>query len=470
MLKSFVFLLIAAIAQNFFLYDHNPGVNFGLFAATILVLLAAAKPSAFRNPGAVAAGAGFLFAGGSMALNPNPLAMLLFLASVVLLAGYLPGTRLSPIVAAFNGGLSAFFTSFGKAIMGVGTSDGRFKHTIRLVIFPLIVTVIFYSLYAWANPDFSILRFSWDEGYFFLLLFGLVWMSAFFFPSSVGLFVKLDQQQPDTLTPVADDADAAATQLEYKQGVILMTCLNVLLALFLAVSTLTLSAGTGAATAAQLSNRVHDGVIVLIFSILLAMAVVLFFFRGKLNFYTGSTLLKRLTYTWVALNALLLLFTACENALYVINYGLTFKRIGVYVWLVLCAYGLVTTALKIKEVRSNWYLVRINTWAAYALFLATAAIPWTRLITYYNLNYARTQDVSYLLSLGSAALPGLIEHGRLKGDEKAQVDFQAKAFLARQPQWQKEWQSWNYTEWKTYQKLSLLSNPVSNDTSLSVTR
>lgn len=468
MLKSFVFLLIAAFAQNFLLYDYNPGVNFGLFAAAVLMLLIAANPVVFRNPGAVAAGAGFLFAGAGMGIHPNPILMLLFLGSVVMLAGYLPGSRLSPVVAAFNGGFSAFFTSFGKAIMRAASGNGQRHHVLRLVVLPLVVTVLFYSLYAWANPDFSILRFSWDEGYVFCLCFGLVWMSAFFFPSSLNILTKLDLQQPDVLTPEQEQTDESSLHLEYRQGLILMTCLNVLLALFLAVSTLTLASGTGAATAADLSHRVHDGVIVLIFSILLAMAVVLFFFRGNLNFYKGNSLLKKLTYTWVGLNALLLLFTACENALYVINYGLTFKRIGVYVWLLLCAFGLVTTALKVKEFRSNWYLVRINTWAAYALFLAAAAIPWNGLITYYNLRYARTQDVNYLLSLGSASLPGLLEYGHLDKDQREKVNTMTREFMTNA---QKEkWQSWNYTDWKTRQSLSTLSNPVSHDTSFSVNR
>ena len=111
------------------------------------------------------------------------------------------------------------------------------------------------------------------------------------------------------------------------------------------------------------TEYLHQSVNTLILSIVLAIAIVMYFFRGNLNFWQNNRRLKTLTYLWIAQNGVLVLTTAYKNFLYIEGWhGLTHKRIGVYVYLLLTMIGLITTYIKVEKVKSNWYLFRQNAW------------------------------------------------------------------------------------------------------------
>ncbi len=88
---------------------------------------------------------------------------------------------------------------------------------------------------------------------------------------------------------------------------------------------------------------VHQGVNVLIISVVLAIAMVMYFFRGNLNFLSNSQRLTYAAYVWIVQNAVLMVATAVKNTEYIERFGLTHKRIGVYVYLLLTLIGACTT-------------------------------------------------------------------------------------------------------------------------------
>jgi hypothetical protein len=143
------------------------------------------------------------------------------------------------------------------------------------------------------------------------------------------------------------------------------------------------------------------------FSIVCAILLILYFFRGNLNFFQGNQRIKTLTYVWIGLNVILIAFTSYKNYAYVEALGLTYKRIGVFVYLLLTLTGLVTAYIKVAEIKNFLYLARTNFATLFTFLIISATIPWNRTITWYNLKNIESPDMLYLLDLGYNTSPQL---------------------------------------------------------------
>ncbi|RZK95922.1 MAG: DUF4173 domain-containing protein, partial [Hymenobacter sp.] len=97
-----------------------------------------------------------------------------------------------------------------------------------------------------------------------------------------------------------------------------------------------------------------------------------------------------------------------RNYYYIEATELAYKRIGVYGFLLLTLFGLGTVLLKIWQRRSAFSLVRLNSWAAYALLLGLAAGNWEIWIARYNLQARFTRlNIGFLLTMPPRVLPVL---------------------------------------------------------------
>ena len=128
----------------------------------------------------------------------------------------------------------------------------------------------------------------------------------------------------------------------------------------------------------------------LIISIVMGAALVLYFFRGDLNFIRGNTPLKWLCLAWLAQNAMLAASVAVRNYWYIHHFGLAYKRIGVILFLLAALVGLWLNPH--KRVR----LVLEATWHRSA-------------DARYNIEHRGTifVELSYLLELDEKVLPYL---------------------------------------------------------------
>jgi hypothetical protein len=211
---------------------------------------------------------------------------------------------------------------------------------------------------------------------------------------------------------------------------------------------------------------------------LLAMSLVLWAFRGNLNFYApGLAWLRRLATAWVLQNAVLAISVGLRNYYYIVATGLAYKRIGVCAFLLLTLFGLGTIGLKIWQRRTTYSLVRLNGWAAYVLLLALAAGNWEVWMVRYNLQRQRLHiDLSFLLELPGRTLPAL--HARRAvlaapgctpvlmrrawsdvSDVEVAPPYALDRLAASTREWcaeyeaHRSWQSWNYADWRAYQLL-----------------
>lgn len=230
---------------------------------------------------------------------------------------------------------------------------------------------------------------------------------------------------------------------EYRQAIITFGLLNAVLAIVNFTDLAYVWISPGERTAATLSHYVHVGTWNLSISIGLAMLVVLYFFRGNLNFLGGDTILRPLTRLWLGQNALLALSVAVRNYHYIDAYGLALGRVYVGFVLLLMLFGLFTLLRKVDRRLSLSYLFQNNGLAVWLLLLAFGAVNWPGVITRYNLATQTTEEVDwdYLrsgLDRRNAFLLFVHPDDPLGMHSKSLPTTHRRA----------DWRSWNYADWR----------------------
>lgn len=256
-----------------------------------------------------------------------------------------------------------------------------------------------------------------------------------------------------------------ALQNENKTGIISLVMLNLLLLCINCIDIVFVWFGFQYKNDMNLSAYVHEGTGMLIFSIVLAMALLLFFFRGNLNFSQKNKWLRRGAYAWLIQNMLLVISVLLRDYYYIVHMGLAYKRIGVLFFLLLVLFGLITVFIKIQQVKTAYYLLRINAWLAIALLVFASCIQWDTMIAEYNLARKNSipVDIQFLLSLSDKTLPiwetnmevlekysdpaiaGNTEFRHRSGETPKQFFIRRKSdFLKEQLSY--NWLSWNFSD------------------------
>lgn len=195
---------------------------------------------------------------------------------------------------------------------------------------------------------------------------------------------------------------------EKRSGIITLICLNIMLFAFIIIFNVE-HFQTNTQQFSEYSSRIHDQINSLIGSIFLAMMVILFYFKGALNFIRNNKTLLLLSKIWLGLNGILVISAAIQNSIYIDALGLTYKRLGVYLFLILCVVGLFYSYQKIKFQKTNFYLIDKMTWAVFYSLIFFSLFNWGSIITRYNLTKPNV-DLYYL-------------ENDLRGNEKVLLDF-----------------------------------------------
>jgi magnesium-transporting ATPase (P-type) len=265
--------------------------------------------------------------------------------------------------------------------------------------------VIFASLYSNINPifekwvaaiDLSFINITW-------LLFtgmGYILLRNISSKASLDILTNIYREAPQNLVKKpTSEAQESLLHKEQLLGSMVIGVLNALILFFLIVDIWYVTTNTFQ-PASELSRTVPEGVNALITSILIAITLILILFRGNLNFYKNSKRLRILTYIWIILNGVLVIVTTFKNYIYITDFGLTYKRIGVIIYLTLCIVGLCTTYFKVAQRKNVLYLVRINARIAFFIIILMSSFSWNREITRYNLSHVKRPDLPYLESMG----------------------------------------------------------------------
>lgn len=394
---------------------------------------------------------------------------------------------------------------------------------IKYIVIPVIVLILFSVLYSIANPVFakylhnlttmaetvltSIFNFFFDELSFLRFLhfvLGILLATAIFIgfkdkalESAEALYTEKLVRHRKAKGSVSIGYEIIAVfagnllkrkmalKTENIIGIISFIALNLLL-LFLNgidLNTLWINSTNGDNS---LSAELHDGTNALIVSIVMAMLVILYFFSGNLNFYSKNKSIRLLAYIWIIQNAFLILSVLLRDYNYIAAHGLTYKRIGVMIFLLLCGIGLTTVYLKVARQKTLFYLIRVNTFSWYVLLLVFGIVNWDVFITEYNISNRNTikLDVRHLMTLSDKTLPILHKNKKLLesylsfSDHTGQgiygkpadnanfkvllksrqiADFEEKLssrIKTFQQQYRKtSWLSWNFRDWQTQRYL-----------------
>ena len=272
-----------------------------------------------------------------------------------------------------------------------------------------------------------------------------------------------------------------ALKTENVIGIISFSALNLLLLLLNVIDTKALLFAE--ASVNNLSAELHDGTNALIISVVMAMFVILYFFSGNINFYSKNKIIRLLAYIWIIQNAFLISSVLFRDFQYIDTYGLTYKRIGVLIFLLLCAIGLATVYIKVAARKTVFYLCRVNGFVWYVLLLAVGVVNWDVFIAKYNIENRKSikLDINHLTSLSEKTIPLLHKNKELLAPYISSSTYGERAIYRRpsdstevepltagerikafeddlqkrvkrfKHQYNKtSWLSWNYRDWQTH--------------------
>lgn len=405
-------LFIAALLFSTFFYGQSIGLNLFLFSILTVLILFINNKAQFKNRKTIIYTSAYLITGLTIFFHSSTLSIIANLVAFFTLIGHLSETKSSIYVSWLNG-LYTTIAGFFHRNFAINQKEPQqekdikkveidYLHWVKIILIPAVIVIAFIALYKNGNPVFGNLIEKIDFGFIniqWVLVAGLGYylFNNIYAPIEVEPATELDLKT-DNILHKTEAFSVSKLKQENQLGIVLIALLNVLIVFYL-ITDITFLTSEQDLRASVFSAQVHSGINALIASIVIAIIILLYVFRGNLNFYKENKTLKQLAYAWIILNILLVVSIVFKNSQYIYYFGLTYKRIGVLVYLILATIGLITTLLKIDSVKNNWYLFRINTQAAFIILIISSTINWDYQITNYNFNYAQSMDFEYLYNL-----------------------------------------------------------------------
>ncbi len=410
---------------TFIFYQEEMGLN-TLFFVLPLLALAFTKTyqsGPYHKEVAITA-VGTLLSALAVVGNDSDLAKSMYWLSIILFIGFIKHAhiRFIPLVAA--AGMTNLLLVPWKMVQGYiqkTIPSLSLNYTIKKAasgIIPLALFTLFLLIYYLANDKFggmidAIIDFfstsnsqgiAAEQVALFSIGFLLVGSILYSNPVSSTFLNWQKQLSLNLIRSRKKKIDTYFTPLalksRFKLSIITLTLLNALICIVNLTDLIYVWFSRRTLTASELSLYVHEGTDLLIFAILLAAIILLVVFRKNLNFFPDNEGLKKLAYIWLGQNIFMVFSVAMRNFQYAHNFGLTHKRIGVFLFLLIVLIGLVTLFLKIRDKKSHYFLWHRNSWAVYSVLLIAGFVNWNLLITRVNLNpnYTKRLDVQYLVN------------------------------------------------------------------------
>ncbi|WP_324023564.1 DUF4173 domain-containing protein [Maribacter sp. BPC-D8] len=452
--------LLSALAFSLLFYSKSFGLNLFLISILVVVLVSTLKETRTMSWGYALT---YIITSIFILINPTGFTIFVHFMALMIFVGKSISSKTSLYLSwllGFTNLLVASIANFIQRQNSVEEKDVKKETSPKLLnrlkggFFAGVLLILFAMLYKNANPvfenlvdqiSFDFISFPWV---FFTFLGYIIFLNILR-PLDAQELIAVDASQKNELeTPTEIEIIGQKKQLESEHtlGSFIFIALNFLLVFFLVTDGIYLFQKTDISNA-EYSASVHQGVYALMFSIVLAIILILYFFRGNLNFYKENTQIKTLTYVWISLNIILIVFTSYKNFTYVEALGLTYKRIGVFVYLLLTLTGLITVYIKVAEVKSFVYLVRTNIATVFAFLVLSAAVPWDKTITYFNLSTLENPDIHYLIDLGDANSIQLYNYANEKEvnyDLKISIQEKYDEYLTLQSE--KTWQEFTFAQ------------------------
>lgn len=515
--RTMLFIMLLAV-YNFFFWQEAFGLNAVIFTVLLTGSLLYLNPEGIKNKYVIVSLAAMFISCALVLIHNSAFSNFSLFITGITFTGFVHQKQVSSVFTAFSTAGLSFFMFPYNIIEGLKKSGNKYKvmryvfKSFKLAVIPVIILIIFYSMYAYSNPLFNSYSetflgtindflFNFFKYYpferFAFIFLGLIIVMGILYNVNITAFKELDLKflsflKRDKLNKLVMKTGAqkyrpAIIQIgllkpknlslisEFKTGIMLLVMVNLLLLCLNIIDIKFLWFGFNFADVTNIAYYVHNGTYMLIFSILLSMAILLYLFRGNINFYSRNSPLKFLAYLWIFQNAVMASSVALRNIYYMeYYYALSYKRIGVMIFLLLSFIGLVTMVLKIKDRRTTFNIFKINAAAVFVVMLLISVFNWDIEIAKFNLTNPKREsiDVEYLIDLSSDVLPLLAQNKdileraylyRSFGHQSGSTGLQEfmrkrKRFLTTYKS--HTWLSWNYADYETYK---YLANSESNE-------
>lgn len=424
--------ILGIAAYSFLFYEQSAGLNFFLFTIFIVIALGAMRPSAIKTRHWIVSAALALVSGFAVYLNSSALSITANISALMLFSAQsvLPGSSMliSFFLSACTVGGSYVFMIIdffekraSRQVTDAPQKEKRNAGRMWATIVAIIIVIVFFALYRGSNVLFKELTkhinldwISWKWCVFTTI--GAVAVYGVLYVRKIGGIGDGSQEYNRTLKPKEDDGTAPGwfdslmqEETERYLATLLLVLLNIMVLFVNGGDLLFLLGEQSLPAEITYTSYVHQGVGLLVVNVLLAMLLVLYFFRGRLNFNKSYKLISILAVVWLLQNVAMLFFTAARNNMYTEMFGMTYKRIGVYFYLLLTAIGVITTVIKVMQKRTNTWLYRINTWLFFSVFVFSSLVSWSRFITWYSLYKSDYVNRAYLSTMSYQSLPYLVD-------------------------------------------------------------
>ncbi len=434
---NLILLIIGTIIFNILFWHENIGNNAILYSIFILVTAFFTNKERFYSPVVIINSLGIIISSSVVAYHASDFAIFVWIISLVLFPAFIHNKDLKTYVFVLPTAVLAYFT-LPDYLQRIETGKIKSKKTrklwryIKIGIIPFIILYIFYWIFKYANKIFDEITddiFDRFNDWFFQIfqnfslvqILFIIWSfttTAWLFRGAYKYFVEKEKKMSDVIIRKRKiNKKNIYVRLpkyinmklrnEFRIGVLTIILVNFLLLIINLIDISWIWFNFEYTNNMNLSDFVHKGTYLLIFSIFLSIGIMLYFFRKNQNFYPKRKILQIVSYVWIFQNILLLISVIIRNFHYINYFGLAYKRIGLFFFLILVFIFLISLTIKIKDRKTTFYLFRFNSIILYVGFIFFAVPDWDIIIAKYNLNTeTRTEiDVNFLLKLDAKTMP-----------------------------------------------------------------
>lgn len=475
-----------SILFTFLFYENLIGLNLLLFNVFVIGSLYFLKKLTLKSKLEFAILSGTILSGLMVVIYNSSLAIAVNLISLFLLAGVLLLPKIRNLI--YASGLSIINAimaqgSFYRLLQDLSEKRKGLKlilKYLKIIILPLLIVFIFLLIYKASNPFFSeyvdLVANKIDQWVTAIFehvnvpllmtwVLGLVVCNYLFLGKAEttisGFERKGNMQMIRQRKKPFFSFKTTGIKTELRIAVIMFVLLNLLLFIvnMFDIFEVWFSFEWNGH---YLKQFVHEGTYLLIFSILISLALTLYYFRGNLNFYNKNKALQILAYIWLFQNAILTISVGIRNFWYINYFALAYKRIGVIFFLIFTLISIFLVYQKIKKKKSTYYLFSNNALALYILLVSMSVFNWDTIIAQYNFSHYKSAFVhlDFLAKLSDKTLPYLDKSQQQLEEivqlQQKQFHFEEK-FLSsseyyriiqlRKKVFEEEWEKTNWLEW-----------------------
>jgi hypothetical protein len=426
-------VFILAVIFTVLFYKKGIGLNIFIFESVLILWLLITKQICIHYKNIFLYGSGLIITSLFTFLTFSLYSFIINFLVLFVFVGVLIYPQAKSVLCSFSLSFRNLFCSQVKFVNELsrlnikGISLGKLVGRLSVFIIPLIIVIIFTIIYRNSNPHFEelllnigdflykIFDFVFKDIDFLLFitfLFGLFFSNFFLFrspnPKIEGYDLSASYELNRKKNRTTNVFRNTSLKREYRAGVFLLVTLNVILLVFntIDINSVWISFIW---EGQSLKEFVHKGTYSLIISILISICIVLYFFRGSINFLSKNKFLKYLSYFWLFQNGILTISVAIRNVYYINYFSLAYRRIGLAIFLILTIYGLYSVYLKVKHKKSAFYLIKTNLVALYIALVLSSTINWDSFIAKFNFNkYDKSYlHLNFLVTLSDKSLPHL---------------------------------------------------------------